>query len=137
MTSGTVPRYLKGKERMGQLACMRNQALCNLLGSPSSSVGGGAILEFFDSVVFVNDVLWSVGDALHLPNTRQEHGASAICGLDFMWSFYNQWVARSLDLKCFRSLYPFVVRPADAQPPSAITAYGQAVHGVPFRVQPC
>ncbi|EKX44092.1 hypothetical protein GUITHDRAFT_139947 [Guillardia theta CCMP2712] len=121
--NGKMPEEKQKANRIVRLSWARNQALEQL---------GLEVLDHVDAILFINDVLWTVKDAMKLLHEQRKEGYDALCGLDYMYNFYDTWVSRSDSLGPFSGFYPWVHK-SDA----SLTSLSAAVNSRTFRVGSC
>ncbi|KAF8582556.1 glycosyltransferase family 69 protein [Ramaria rubella] len=91
-TSLPAADMYKMNARIPVLAYVRNAALQDLV----------ATAHNFDTVLFMNDVIWCPADILELLLQKQEQGADMVCGMD--WEshiIWDRWVLRSMSGSSF------------------------------------
>eukprot|EP00960_Hanusia_phi_P076169 768524-Hanusia_phi.AAC.2 len=120
---GKMPGKYSGANRIERLSWARNQALEQV---------GLDLLDQLDAIIFVNDVLWTVKDAMKLLHQQRKEGFDALCGLDYMYNFYDTWVSRTDKLGSFAGFYPWV-HGSDASSSSLFAA----IRSKTFRVGSC
>lgn len=86
--------------RIAVLAAARNIALTPLFhGAVAQHMPGGR----FDTVLFLNDIIFCAADVLEVLYAKAEQGAHEACSVDWDWggrNIYDRWVLRALSGRC-------------------------------------
>ena len=96
--------------RISKMARIRNQVLKPLF-EDVQAVGSGSQDRKYDTLVFLNDILFCTSDILELLSQHLNEGADVTCPLDFMtlWghmSYYDAWVGRTMTGDLMYNAFP-------------------------------